>query len=163
MKKDDFSFLGNTDIETIEALYRDYQRDPNLVEKSWQYFFRGFEFARQEFGDRTVSETLDKEFKVINLIDAYRKRGHLFTKTNPVGPGESTFPPLTWRITDYRTRTWIRFSTQVRRSGSVRPRYAQSSKTCSKPMLPQSGQNTCSSAFPRNSIGSVSAWKAHGT
>jgi len=41
MKQDEFSFLGNLDIETIEALYRDYQKDPNSVEKSWQQFFRG--------------------------------------------------------------------------------------------------------------------------
>jgi len=94
MKQDDFSFLGNLDIETIEALYREFQKDPNSVEESWRLFFRGFEFARHDFGDQVVSETLDKEFKVINLIDAYRKRGHLFTKTNPVRTRRKYFPTL---------------------------------------------------------------------
>jgi 2-oxoglutarate dehydrogenase E1 component len=94
MKQDEFSFLGNLDIETIEALYRDYQKDPRSVEKSWQQFFSGFEFARHEFSPQLPSETLDKEFKVINLIDAYRKRGHLFTKTNPVRTRRKYFPTL---------------------------------------------------------------------
>jgi 2-oxoglutarate dehydrogenase E1 component len=94
MKLDDFSFLGNLEIETVEALYRDYQKDPHSVDKSWQQFFRGFEFARHDFSPQQVSETLDKEFKVINLIDAYRKRGHLFTKTNPVRTRRKYFPTL---------------------------------------------------------------------
>ena len=94
MKQDDFSFLGNTDIETIEALYRDYLKNPGSVDISWQQFFKGFEFARHDFRDQLASETLDKEFKVINLIDAYRKRGHLFTKTNPVRTRRKYFPTL---------------------------------------------------------------------
>ncbi len=94
MKKDDFSFLGNLDIETIESLYRQFQKDPGSVDSSWQQFFRGFEFARRDFREQIASETLDKEFKVINLIDAYRKRGHLFTKTNPVRTRRKYFPTL---------------------------------------------------------------------
>ena len=94
MKKDDFSFLGSLDIETIEGLYRDYQKDPGSVEESWQQFFRGFEFARHDFSEQFVSETVDKEFSVINLIDGYRKRGHLFTKTNPVRTRRKYFPTL---------------------------------------------------------------------
>ena len=94
MKLDEFSFLGNLEIETVEALYRDYRKDPHSVDKSWQQFFKGFEFARHDFSPREVSETLDKEFKVINLIDAYRKRGHLFTKTNPVRTRRKYFPTL---------------------------------------------------------------------
>jgi 2-oxoglutarate dehydrogenase E1 component len=94
MKQDDFSFLGNTEIESIEALYRDYQKDPESVDESWQHFFKGFDFARQEFKDHLTSETFDKEFKVINLIDGYRKRGHLFTKTNPVRTRRKYFPTL---------------------------------------------------------------------
>jgi 2-oxoglutarate dehydrogenase E1 component len=42
----------------------------------------------------TVSETFDKEFKVINLINGYRKRGHLFTTTNPVRTRRKYFPTL---------------------------------------------------------------------
>ncbi len=94
MTQDEFSFLGNLDIETIEALYRDFQKDPALIDESWQQFFRGFEFAKHDFREQIASETLDKEFKVINLIDGYRKRGHLFTKTNPVRTRRKYFPTL---------------------------------------------------------------------
>ncbi len=94
MKQDDFSFLGNLDIDIVEALYRDYRKDPGSVEESWQQFFKGFDFAREEFKDQLASETLDKEFNVINLIDTYRKRGHLFTKTNPVRTRRKYFPTL---------------------------------------------------------------------
>jgi 2-oxoglutarate dehydrogenase E1 component len=94
MKQDEFSFLGNLDIETITTLYEDFKRDPDLVEESWQQFFRGFEFARHDFREKVVSETLDREFKVLNLIDGYRKRGHLFTKTNPVRTRRKYFPTL---------------------------------------------------------------------
>ncbi len=94
MNQDEFSFLGNLDIETIEALYRDFQKDPGLVDESWQQFFRGFEFAKHDFREQMASETLDKEFKVLNLIDGYRKRGHLFTKTNPVRTRRKYFPTL---------------------------------------------------------------------
>ena len=45
MNQDEFSFLGNLDIETIEALYRDFQKDPGLVDESWQQFFHGFELV----------------------------------------------------------------------------------------------------------------------
>jgi len=94
MKQDDFSFLGNIDINIVETLYRDYRKDPGSVEESWQQFFKGFDFAREEFKDHLASETFDKEFNVINLIDAYRKRGHLFTKTNPVRTRRKYFPTL---------------------------------------------------------------------
>jgi len=94
MKKEDFSYLGNIDIVTVENLYQQYIEDHESVDESWQNFFRGFEFARENFREDIQSETFDKEFKVISLIDAYRKRGHLFTKTNPVRTRRKYFPTL---------------------------------------------------------------------
>ena len=52
MKQDDYTFLGNIDIDTIESLYLDYRKDPESVDESWQQFFKGFDFARQEFKDQ---------------------------------------------------------------------------------------------------------------
>ena len=94
MKPDDFSYLGNIDIQTIENIYQEYLKDPEKVDPSWKDFFRGFDFALQNFGERLSSELLDKEFRVLNLIDAYRKRGHLFTKTNPVRTRRKYSPTL---------------------------------------------------------------------
>ncbi len=41
-----------------------------------------------------VSEKLQKEFNVLKLIDGYRTRGHLFTKTNPVRERRAFSPDL---------------------------------------------------------------------
>lgn len=90
-----FSFLGNTNINTIEKIYSQYLENPDQVDSSWQSFFKGFEFAQERY-PKTPGDTgiFDKEFKVINLINAYRKRGHLFTKTNPVRNRRQYTPTL---------------------------------------------------------------------
>ncbi|NOZ46346.1 MAG: 2-oxoglutarate dehydrogenase E1 component [Chlorobi bacterium] len=92
---DNFSFLSNSDPSSIEKLYHDYINDKNSVDESWYKFFEGFEFARTNFTAETIGTKLfDKEFKVINLIKAYRQRGHLFTETNPVRTRRKYFPTL---------------------------------------------------------------------
>ncbi len=92
---DIFSFLNAQDIESIENLYNQYKKDPDSVDSSWKNFFMGFEFSKKSFKqDEYKGEIFDKEFKVINLIEAYRKRGHLFTKTNPVRTRRQYFPTL---------------------------------------------------------------------
>jgi len=83
---DKFTYLGNADPATIEDLYRQYLSDPLSIDKGWQKFFEGFEFARKNFDEKPgkIPENVQKEFAVLNLINGYRTRGHLFTKTNPV-------------------------------------------------------------------------------
>lgn len=88
---DEFSFLGSTDASAIENMYRLYKSNPDKVDSTWHYFFKGFEFSRTEYSAPTIS---DKEFKVISLIQAYRQRGHLFTKTNPVRQRRQYRPTL---------------------------------------------------------------------
>lgn len=85
---DKFSFLNTMSISLMEELYQQYLSDPDSVETSWKAFFQGYDFASQSYQNldekgKTLEESL-AEFKVINLIEAYRTRGHLFTKTNPV-------------------------------------------------------------------------------
>ncbi len=92
---DSLSYLGNGDIEAIENLYNQYLQNPDTVEKEWQRFFQGFELARENYsGEIIKSDNLDKEFRVLNLIDDYRKRGHFFTKTNPVRTRRKYYPTL---------------------------------------------------------------------
>ena len=99
---DKFSFLGNSEIEYIDKLYQSYKDDPESVEESWRQFFKGFDFATAKFPikEQAVSKKLpastsmSKEFNVMNLIQAYRQRGHLFTKTNPVRTRRKYFPTL---------------------------------------------------------------------
>ncbi|MBE0655581.1 MAG: 2-oxoglutarate dehydrogenase E1 component [Bacteroidales bacterium] len=92
---DKLSYLGSGDISTINALYEQYRKDPASLDPSWKKFFEGFEFATRNYQETEPgSEFVDKEFKVINYIDAYRKRGHLFTETNPVRTRRKYFPTL---------------------------------------------------------------------
>ena len=90
------SIIGNISPELMDEMYRQYLSNPDSVDASWKQFFLGFDFARARFGDETdvVPEKVNKEFKVINLINGYRSRGHLFTKTNPVRERRKYQPTL---------------------------------------------------------------------
>ena len=90
---DKHSYLSNADGAAIDDLYQQYLNNPESVAEGWKKFFEGFEFARKNY-DTDVPEGFDKEFKVIELIDDYRKRGHLFTKTNPVRARRKYAPTL---------------------------------------------------------------------
>jgi len=92
---DKFSWLNNSDPAIIEALYQNFKNDPNSVEESWKKFFEGFEFARTDFiKPQDDGKLYPSEFKVINLINGYRQRGHLFTETNPVRKRRTYLPTL---------------------------------------------------------------------
>mgnify|MGYP000898301201 CR=1 FL=1 len=93
---DKYTYLGNADPAVIEAMYEQFCSDPESVDLSWRKFFEGFEFSRQRYGDSAPALSQDylDEFKVINLINAYRQRGHLFTQTNPVRTRRQYRPTL---------------------------------------------------------------------
>lgn len=107
---DKFSFLNAVHPSYIAELYDKYLQYPDSVEPSWRAFFQGFDFGAEN-GTGALSETADppeipeydlgtvcadviKEFQVIKLIDGYRSRGHLFTKTNPVRERRKYEPTL---------------------------------------------------------------------
>ena len=81
---DDYSYVGNGDVNAINAVYDQYRANPESVDATWKEFFQGFEFALKQYDDGEIPENVDKEFKVFQLIEGYRTRGHLFTQTNPV-------------------------------------------------------------------------------
>jgi 2-oxoglutarate dehydrogenase E1 component len=108
---DRFSFLNAAHTQFFADLYEQYTVNPDTVEPSWRAFFQGFDFGMEssseeqainQFADFSsgnqdyslVSEKLQKEFKVLKLIDGYRTRGHLFTKTNPVRERRTYAPTL---------------------------------------------------------------------
>jgi len=92
---DNLSWLNTGDPEQIEELYQQYKTNPEAVEESWRMFFKGFDFARTDYSSKPKkTELLADEFKVINLINSYRQRGHLFTKTNPVRTRRKYSPDL---------------------------------------------------------------------
>lgn len=91
--------LNFMDIGAIEELYKQYMENPESVDESFRFFFQGFDLATRHFpakpqeikGDVGVST---KEIAVMNLITGYRRRGHLFTKTNPVRSRRQYSPTL---------------------------------------------------------------------
>jgi 2-oxoglutarate dehydrogenase E1 component len=92
---DRYSYLNTLDNSVIEELYDKFQKDPASVEESWRKFFEGFEFCRQNYkSERSDVYVVPDEFKVINLINGYRLRGHLFTRTNPVRTRRKYTPTL---------------------------------------------------------------------
>ncbi len=105
---DKYSFLNAAHTAFFADLYDRYLVNPDSVEPSWRAFFQGFDFG-QEFSSATltgselpqmgglsesVPDSIRKEFMVVKLIDAYRSRGHLFTKTNPVRARRTYEPTL---------------------------------------------------------------------
>ena len=98
---DKFSFLNAAHTGYIADLYDKYLQNPDIVEPSWRSFFQGYDLANENFSftdDSEVSEEIPqsvrKEFLVVDLINGYRTRGHLFTKTNPVRDRRKYTPTL---------------------------------------------------------------------
>ena len=91
---DSLNFLNTTDPSVIEDLYDRFRIDQQSVEPGWRMFFEGFEFAQENYQKKTTDISSVAEFKVINLIDGYRRRGHLFTLTNPVRTRRQYKPTL---------------------------------------------------------------------
>ena len=86
---DKYSYIANAHGNYIEELYQSFKQDPATVDESWQRFFEGFEFSLEKYGETPTTGSVDsalpsKETKVRNLIYAYRTRGHLEAKTNPI-------------------------------------------------------------------------------
>lgn len=92
---DTYTYLSNSDTFSIENLFQQYLKDNNSVDFGWQKFFEGFQFASKNYEGLTeISQDIKKEFDVINLINGYRSRGHLFTQTNPVRERRKYTPTL---------------------------------------------------------------------
>jgi len=99
---DKYSFLNAAHTAYFADLYDQYLKNPDTVEPSWRAFFQGYDFGSESYGliedvessSAEIPEHLQKEFQVVKLIDGYRNRGHLFTKTNPVRARRTYAPTL---------------------------------------------------------------------
>ena len=90
----DFQYITNAHPSYIENLYQDFIKDPASVDPDMRKFFEGFDFAvssaplsnghAASAAPALSSAQLDKEFAVYQLIQAYRKKGHLVADTNPI-------------------------------------------------------------------------------
>ncbi|MDC6367132.1 MULTISPECIES: 2-oxoglutarate dehydrogenase E1 component [Flavobacteriaceae] len=110
---DKYSFLNAAHTSFFAELYDKYITSPDSIEPSWRAFFQGFDFGLEssledlgiESGENgmvalangkqvPIPDALQKEFQVIQLINGYRSRGHLFTQTNPVRDRRQYVPTL---------------------------------------------------------------------
>ncbi len=96
-----YSYLSNAHPAYIEDLYQKYQQSAESVPAGWREFFQGFDFAQQnalEGGEVVISNPAQtvstKEFAVLDVIHAYRQRGHLLSTTNPIRPRKNRLPHL---------------------------------------------------------------------
>ncbi|MES2809993.1 MAG: 2-oxoglutarate dehydrogenase E1 component, partial [Bacteroidota bacterium] len=92
---DSLNYINSNNAAFIDSLYESYKQDPESVEFGWQKFFEGFDFGRGSNAPAVSAETPQhflKEINVLNMIDGYRGRGHLFAKTNPVRERRKYFP-----------------------------------------------------------------------
>ncbi len=93
---DSLNYIDSGNAAYINSLYDAYTQNPESVDYGWQKFFEGFDFGRDAkgpvTGDGETSEHFLKEINVLNMINGYRNRGHLFTKTNPVRERRKYFP-----------------------------------------------------------------------
>jgi len=96
----DFSYITSSHPAYIENLYTDFIKNPESVDVDLRKFFEGFDFAVSSHNGNGKATTasaapvaeravlsvtnLDKEFGVYQLIQAYRNKGHLVSKTNPI-------------------------------------------------------------------------------
>ena len=95
----------NIDLGTVEQEYQKYLLDANNVEDSWKNFFRGYEFAQTNKVESTVApsnntntgftDKIRKEVNILNMISAYRIRGHLFADISPVRKRNKFSPSIT--------------------------------------------------------------------
>lgn len=100
------AFLSNIDPSALDGMYQQYRKDASSVSSDWVRFFEGFDLARTRYPELPggeaapnadcgpSNELVAKEFKVLALINGYRERGHLFTRTNPVRDRRTYLPPL---------------------------------------------------------------------
>jgi len=96
---DKYSFLNAAHTGFIADLYDKYLINPDSVEPSWRSFFQGYDLANESYSIKEeenfeIPQEVKKEFLVIDLINGFRTRGHLFTKTNPVRERRQYKPTL---------------------------------------------------------------------
>lgn len=97
------SFISPEYLETLRALY--YQ-NPEALPMTWRLFFDGMEVGQEGMehshtgngyangnGASAAAVTgIDLEIRLLNLIEAYRSRGHLAAHLNPLVPEKPQLP-----------------------------------------------------------------------
>ncbi len=90
----------------LDALYKQWKRDPSSVDAEWHAFFSGFELGCQQpprRGGETVRTAsvpaavavgIDRQSRVDALVSAYRRLGHQQAKLDPLNLLKRSTPEL---------------------------------------------------------------------
>lgn len=104
--------ISSLDPQLLENIYSQYKKDASSVDEKWRIFFAGYELNKESQSPKLDQEQLDeiitnetfnkekeglrntpfasnKEVSVSKLIAAYRTRGHLVAKINPLEDDET--------------------------------------------------------------------------
>jgi 2-oxoglutarate dehydrogenase E1 component len=85
----------------LEALYQEYQQNPSSIPQEWtSYFAATLEpspngAAQSAYDAGSLSELASFFLKAVRLVRAFRERGHLAAKLDPLGRPRKTPPELT--------------------------------------------------------------------
>lgn len=85
MGQDKYTFATGTNANFIEDLYKEFSKNPESLDASWQKFFEGYEFAMNSGASSSSPERGD-EGKVEAYINAHRRLGYLSANLNPLLP-----------------------------------------------------------------------------
>lgn len=110
------TYFNRSNLDVIEELYQQFQKDPESVDIQWKYFFDGLELGQSlktppvntkppaaspqpaapklaatngsavPQTQATPGELTQKDLGVIRLIQAYRDNGHFQAHLNPIAP-----------------------------------------------------------------------------
>src|ERR1700745_280377 len=75
-------FATRWNLDAIEDAYRRWKNDPASVTDDWRVFFEGYELGRA-IQPESPQDSSDSS-RVVRLIDAYRDRGHLMARLDPL-------------------------------------------------------------------------------
>ncbi|MCK6557144.1 2-oxoglutarate dehydrogenase E1 component [Candidatus Binatia bacterium] len=87
-------FINRANADYVDALYRQYRRDPASVDEQWAIFFAGFDLATDNGARLALPTTAEPNIGVYNLIHSYREFGHLIANLDPLGHNLTDHPLL---------------------------------------------------------------------
>lgn len=174
----DSSYLTGANQSYIEQLYEDFLTDPGSVEDSWRSIFQQFTSGgtksdhlhskiRDYFGSlakdttgynttNTDPETDAKQVKVLQLINAFRFRGHQHANLDPLGLWQqekvSDLDPAYHKLTEADFQETFNVGSFA--IGKETMKLGDLYAALKRPTAVRLVQSTCTSPIPKRNAGS---------